>query len=147
VVEYLTLLLRIREVPGSNLDPETGCPDRDYMVFSVPPGKFRKRTSKLGHDHFLPHPFQFIIYLSSLHSALCTRIDWVVALVAQFDEVKLCLWTAAVTGPSVYPTGYISNNSHGGMNWQLKTEEFGEEPVPVPLCPPHIPRRWRSVAK
>jgi hypothetical protein len=27
VVEWLTLLLRIREVPVSNLDPETGCPD------------------------------------------------------------------------------------------------------------------------
>jgi hypothetical protein len=27
VVEWLTLLLRIREVPVSNLDPETGCLD------------------------------------------------------------------------------------------------------------------------
>jgi hypothetical protein len=27
VVEWLTLLLHIREVPGSNLSPETGYPD------------------------------------------------------------------------------------------------------------------------
>jgi hypothetical protein len=24
-------------------------------------------------------------------------------------------------------------------NWQWKTEELGEKPVPVPLCPPQIP--------
>jgi hypothetical protein len=30
VVECLTLLLRIWEVPGSNLGPETGCPDAFY---------------------------------------------------------------------------------------------------------------------
>jgi len=27
VIEWLTILLRIREVPGSNLGPETGYPD------------------------------------------------------------------------------------------------------------------------
>jgi hypothetical protein len=27
VVEWLTLLLRIREVPGSNICPKTDCPD------------------------------------------------------------------------------------------------------------------------
>jgi hypothetical protein len=27
VVEWITLLLRIQKVPGSNLFPETGCPD------------------------------------------------------------------------------------------------------------------------
>jgi hypothetical protein len=30
MVEWSTLLLRIQEVPGSNLDPETGYPDRGY---------------------------------------------------------------------------------------------------------------------
>jgi hypothetical protein len=27
--------------------------------------------------------------------------------------------------------------SHGGMILTGKTEELGEKPVPVPLCPPH----------
>jgi hypothetical protein len=33
VVEWLTLLLRIREVPGSNLDLETGYPHCDFRGF------------------------------------------------------------------------------------------------------------------
>jgi hypothetical protein len=37
---------------------------------SVPPGKFRDSTLQSGHDRFLPHPFQFIIYLSCFHSTL-----------------------------------------------------------------------------
>jgi hypothetical protein len=36
VVEWLALLLPIREVPGSNLGPETGCPDRSFVVFLSP---------------------------------------------------------------------------------------------------------------
>jgi hypothetical protein len=31
------------------------------------------------------------------------------------------------------------SRSNGGMIWQGKTEELGEKPVPVPLCPPQIP--------
>jgi len=35
---------------------------------SVPPGEYRDSTLKLGHDRFLPNPFQFIIiHLSSYH--------------------------------------------------------------------------------
>jgi hypothetical protein len=49
VVEWLTLLLRIREVPGSNLDPETGYPDLGFSCFfSVSPGKCR---DSIGHNH------------------------------------------------------------------------------------------------
>jgi hypothetical protein len=33
----------------------------------------------------------------------------------------------------------MSMESDGGMIWQEKTEELGEKPVPVPLCPPQIP--------
>jgi hypothetical protein len=36
MVEWLALLLRIREVPGSNLGPETGYPDRFFVVFLSP---------------------------------------------------------------------------------------------------------------
>jgi hypothetical protein len=64
------LLLRIREVPGSNLGPEAVYPECVFSWFSsVPPGKFRDNTLKLGHDRFLPSPFQFI-HLSPFHSTL-----------------------------------------------------------------------------
>jgi hypothetical protein len=34
----------------------------------------------------------------------------------------------------------MSLESDGGMiYWQGKTEELGEKPVPMPLCPPQIP--------
>jgi hypothetical protein len=39
VVEWLALLLRIREVPGSYQNPETGYPDRFVIIFLNP---FRK---------------------------------------------------------------------------------------------------------
>jgi hypothetical protein len=39
VVEWLTLLLRIREVPFSNLDTETGYSDRLFVVFFSPSRK------------------------------------------------------------------------------------------------------------
>jgi hypothetical protein len=46
-VEWLTLFLRISEVPGSNLDPETGYPDLRFSWFSsVPPGECRHITLK-----------------------------------------------------------------------------------------------------
>jgi hypothetical protein len=60
--------------PGSNLGPETGYPDWGFLYFSsVPPGKFWNSTLKLGNEHFLPTPLQFIIYLSPLHSLLYSR--------------------------------------------------------------------------
>jgi hypothetical protein len=62
MAEWLTLLLRIWEVPGSNLDPETLCHDRGFREFSsLPSGEFRASSLKLGHDRFPPYPFQFII--------------------------------------------------------------------------------------
>jgi hypothetical protein len=40
----------------------------------------------------------------------------------------------------------MSLESDGGMiYWQGKTEELGEKPVPVPLCPPQIPRGLTQV--
>jgi hypothetical protein len=35
VVEWLAFLLRIREIPGSNLGPETGCPDWFVVLLST----------------------------------------------------------------------------------------------------------------
>jgi hypothetical protein len=47
------------EVPGLNLGPETSHLDRVFSWFSsVPPGKYRDSFLKLGHDSFLPNPFQ-----------------------------------------------------------------------------------------
>jgi hypothetical protein len=54
VVEWLILLLRIREVLGSNFGPETACPDRGVLWFSsVPPGKCRDVALN---TRSLPHP-------------------------------------------------------------------------------------------
>jgi hypothetical protein len=63
VVEWLTLLLHIREVPGLLLGPPvTGYPDWDFSWFSsVPPSECRDSTLKWGHVRFLPNPFQYII--------------------------------------------------------------------------------------
>jgi hypothetical protein len=36
---------------------------------------------------------------------------------------------------------FPSNGAPVEWNWQGKTEELGEKPVPVPLCPPQIPHR------
>jgi hypothetical protein len=77
VVEWLILLLCIREVPESNLGLETGYPGWKFSSFSsVPPGKFRYSTLKLGHDRFLPHRLQFIIHLTSFHSTLHNLSYW-----------------------------------------------------------------------
>jgi hypothetical protein len=35
---------------------------------------------------------------------------------------------------------YMSVESHAGMIFTRKIKEFGENPVPVPLCPPQIPQ-------
>jgi hypothetical protein len=71
VVKWLTLLLRIREFLGSHLGPKTGYPKSGCSLFSsVPQGNFRDSNLRLGHDHFLPHPFQITIHLSAFHSPL-----------------------------------------------------------------------------
>jgi hypothetical protein len=61
VFELLTRLLRIREVLGSNLNPESDV--TVSLLFSGPPWKLL--DGKLGNDHFLPHRFQFIVHLLS----------------------------------------------------------------------------------
>jgi hypothetical protein len=51
------------------------------MVTSVPSSKCWDSTVlKLGHDRFLPYPFQLIIYLSPLHSKLHNMSCWKVYL-------------------------------------------------------------------
>jgi hypothetical protein len=71
----LTLLLRIREVPSSNLGPDIGYPDGSFSWFSsVPPCECSNSTLKLVHDHFLPNPSHSIIHLSPFNSTLYTSI-------------------------------------------------------------------------
>jgi hypothetical protein len=83
VVEWLTLLLHIWEVLGSNV--ETGYPDWGFSWFySVPPGKFQGSTLKLGHDHSLQLPLQFIIHLSFD----ATYIAWVTEK-ASLNKLKI----------------------------------------------------------
>jgi len=45
------------------------------LYFSIPPGK-REENFNLGHDRFLPYPFQFIIHQSLHHSTLWSLICW-----------------------------------------------------------------------
>jgi hypothetical protein len=71
VVEWLTLLIHIREVSSWNICLESGNPDRGFLwLYSVPPGECRNSTLKLGLDRFLPNHFQFIIHLSPFHSTI-----------------------------------------------------------------------------
>jgi hypothetical protein len=60
VTMWLTHLFRIREVPGSNLDPETFYPEW---------GKCQDRI-QIRPGRFLPHPFHFITDQSFFHSTL-----------------------------------------------------------------------------
>jgi hypothetical protein len=56
------LPLRIREDYGSNLGQKISYPHLGFSWFSsVPLGKLGEYF-KLGHDHFLPHPFQFFMH-------------------------------------------------------------------------------------
>jgi hypothetical protein len=51
------LLLRMREVPGSNLGPETGYPYWEFfVVYLSPSSKCRDSTLQWGQDRFLPNP-------------------------------------------------------------------------------------------
>jgi hypothetical protein len=75
--EWITLLLCIRDVLGSNLDPETGYHDWGISCFSsVSPGKCRDSTLKLGCNRFLPHSFQFTIHLPPYYSTLYSLRCW-----------------------------------------------------------------------
>jgi hypothetical protein len=61
VVKWLTLLLRIREVQGSNLGPGDRLSWLRFSCFSsVPPSEFQDSALKLGHD-----PSYLILFNSS----------------------------------------------------------------------------------
>jgi hypothetical protein len=66
MVEWLTFLLRIREVPGSNLAPENGYPGGFSWISLV----HQAKISKLCHDCSVVHSSQIIIHLPHLLSTL-----------------------------------------------------------------------------
>jgi hypothetical protein len=77
VVKWLTFLLHIWEVLGSNLGPETSYPDWTFSYFfSVFPGKCQDRPLILEHGCYLPNLFQFIIHLLSYLSILYSLSYW-----------------------------------------------------------------------
>jgi hypothetical protein len=77
VVEWLTPLLRIREVLGSNVGPETGYPDWACSWFySFSPGEWRPSILKWGHDLYIGNPFYFIIHLSPFHLRVYNLRYW-----------------------------------------------------------------------
>jgi hypothetical protein len=54
-------LLCIRDFSVSNISPDVGYHVRFFRGFFNPSRNISIRNIKLGHDRFLPHPFQFII--------------------------------------------------------------------------------------
>jgi hypothetical protein len=111
VVEWLTPLLRIREVPGSNPGTETGYPDEGFSwLSSVPPGKFQDSNFKLVHDRFLPHPLQFIIHISSFIPS------YIVCVTEKASLNKLCKEMFSTTPPlqchATYGYRLVNHLSH-----------------------------------
>jgi hypothetical protein len=59
-MEWIAFLLHIQEFKGSNLSPKISYLNRRFVVFLSPSRQMPGYHLKLGCDHFLPHPFQFI---------------------------------------------------------------------------------------
>jgi len=76
VIKWIAFLLRFREALVSSLGSETNYNDRFLWVSSVPSGKCldSRPTLKLGHDHFLAHPFQFASHLSPFLRRCIARV-------------------------------------------------------------------------
>jgi hypothetical protein len=49
---------------------------RFFVVSLIPPGECWDSTRKLGHDRFLPNPFQFIFHISPFLSTLYSLQYW-----------------------------------------------------------------------
>jgi len=55
------------EVPSTNVGPDTGSVDRIFAVSISHARQIPQQYLKLCHDPFLPHPFPFIIHVSSYY--------------------------------------------------------------------------------
>jgi hypothetical protein len=70
-----------------------------------------------------------MLLLLLLWRLLDSQVEWLIVM-----GLRLGLWTATTSRHSVHPADEVSSESDVGMiYWQ-------EKPVPVPLCPPQIPR-------
>jgi hypothetical protein len=59
--------------------------------------------------------------------------------VVHIDGVRLSLYTVASNGPIVHtPDDMWARRVIVEWHWQAKTDELGEKPLPVALCPPQI---------
>jgi hypothetical protein len=68
----VTLYICILDVLGSNLGRSTGYSERISRYFPQSLQTNAGIVTRLGHDRFLPNPFQFIIHLSPSHPTLNT---------------------------------------------------------------------------
>jgi hypothetical protein len=65
ILQLITLLRIIHDVLGSNIGDDTGYPaDMFAMAFSGFQ-RMKVQCPKLGHNRFLPHPFQFNIHTTN----------------------------------------------------------------------------------
>jgi hypothetical protein len=58
--DLLELLLRILELPDSNLGPESGYPEILFAASVNSSRQTQRQYVKSGHDRFLLHPFQLV---------------------------------------------------------------------------------------
>jgi hypothetical protein len=80
VLKAYSFIYNLFNDAGSNICPQSGSSDWDFSWFySVPPGECRNSILQLGHDSFLPNPFQFITHLSSYQSTLYILSYWKVS--------------------------------------------------------------------
>jgi hypothetical protein len=90
VVDRLTLLLRIREVPGSNLGPETGYPESGRSWFSsIPPDECRgnsKNYATTASFEILP------IHYSRTYHPFIRRSIVLVAEKASLNELQIYMY-------------------------------------------------------
>jgi hypothetical protein len=70
VVEWLTLLLHIWEIPDSDLSQRPAILTGFLWLFSIRPCKCWDSTSKLDHNCFLPQRFQLVSHVSPFHLTL-----------------------------------------------------------------------------
>jgi hypothetical protein len=105
VVKWLTLLLHIQKVPGSNLGLETGNPVWDFFTFfSVLPGKCRGSTLILGHNF----PFPKILSTSSF---TCHSFVWCYIVIVTEKGSLIKLKYSALYIPSVLGNDDVQSSS------------------------------------
>jgi hypothetical protein len=68
--------------------------------------------------------------------------------IVHVDGIRLCLWTATTDWPTVCPRDDVCVwRPTMEWYWKGKPEKLGENPVPVPLCPPQIPHGLTRASK